>query len=91
MSKFFKCVVIFNELKVHPASTQEEERQRASEKKCVKNNEKDNMKKSSTEAFVVDILLYSVFLLHFSSHCSLSYLRFFNPYVFNAYNSYNEH
>lgn len=68
MRKFFKCVVIFNELKVHPASTEEEEeRQRASEKKCVKNNEKDNMKKSSTEVFVVDILLYfhSVSLLHF--------------------------
>lgn len=35
MSKFFKCVVIFNELKVHPAITEEEERQRTSEKKNV--------------------------------------------------------
>lgn len=57
------------------------------------------MKKSSTEAFVVDILLYLglhsstqflCYIFHFFSLCSLSYLRFFNPYVFNAYNSYNE-
>lgn len=56
------------------------------------------MEKGRTEAFVVDILLnYALgfsptqilcYTFHFFSLCSLSYLRFFNPCVFNSYKAY---